>query len=309
MKKLAFVLTLFVFQFHLVSGQSETKIPTLNGHPFTGLGTMKSPYTNTSFFLELGLGETGVFTTEGVPVGDSTVFNLNGELLFVNLRFGYKQRVKKWISFFFNADYSARLGNSAESIYVSGVNTMITIEPGVSFSILEKEKFVLSGYVKLTNTESSIVDVSGFVEDLFAGKKYASLTRDVPALNGGGGLTGIYAIGPSIAFHVDGQLVYGETLERTPPELQYYIGSNVSLNFQKWLNLPITFTTGGYANTLTNVFSTQGNLTSSFLMKLTYTGSESFALSIESYNGRTPIENTNNRVQLRGVSFSSRFYF
>lgn len=309
MKILICSFLLLTFHCQMALCQTSTKNPTLAGHKHVSLGTMKSPFTNTTFFLDMGLGETGVFTTEGVPVGDSTIFNLDGELLFVNLRFGYKQRVKDWISFFVNADYSARLGNSVESIYVSGVNTIITIEPGVLFSIKQSEKFVLAGYFKLTNTESSIVDVSGYVEDLLEGKQYAKLTKDIPALNGGGGLTTMYSISPSIAFHADGQLVYGETLERTPPELQYFLGGNISLNFKKWLNVPITLVTGGYANTQTNVFSTQGNLTSSFLMKLSYTGSDSFVISIESYSGRTPIENTNKRVELNGFSFSSRFYF
>lgn len=309
MKQLTCTFLLLVLSLSGLLGQPQLTIPTVAGHKYIGLGTMKSPFTGTSATLELGLGETGVFTTEGVPVGDSSIFSLNGELLFVNLRFGYKQRVKNWISFFVHADYAARLGNSVESIYVSGVNTIITIEPGVLFTILEKEKLALSGYFKITNTESSIVDVSGFVEDLIKGKKYASLTKDVPALNGGGGLTAMYAFNSSIAFHFDGQMVYGETLERKPPELQYFIGSNVSVNFEKWFNVPLSLVTGGYANTLTNVFSTQGNLTSSFLFRLAYTGADNFTISIESYNGRTPIENTNQRVQLRGVSFSSKFYF
>lgn len=312
MKRSAFIFLILIGAVLIANGQpsiDHNKTPMLAGHKQVDLGSMKSPFTNTSFFLELGLGETGVFTTEGVPVGDSTVFSLNGELLFVNLRFGYKQQVKKWISFFVNVDYSARLGNSVESIYVSGVNTMITVETGTLFTLIQREKLALSGYLKLTNTSSSIVDVSGYVDDLIAGKKYASITKDIPALNGGGGLTAMYAIGPSIAFHADGQLVYGETLERTTPELQYFLGANVSVNFKKWFNVPITLVTGGYANTLTNVFSTQGNLTSSFLMRLSYTGSDNFNISIESYNGRTPIENTNNRVQLKGVCFTSRFYF
>lgn len=312
MKVLSLFLFLIVAQSHTIFGQSnkpEGETPSLEGHKYVGLGSMKSPFTNTSFYLNMGLGETGVFTTEGVPVGDSAIYSLNGELLFVNLNFGYRQRVKNWISFFVNADYSARLGNSVESIYVSGVNTIITVEPGVLFTIVEKEKLALSGYFKLTNTESSIVDVRGYVNDLIEGKQYASLTKDVPALNGGGGLTAMYAISPVIAFHVDGQLVYGETLKRTSPEFQYFLGGNVSLNFEPWIKVPITLVTGGYANTLTNVFSTQGNLTSSFLTRISYSGASNFVISLESYVGRTPIEDTNNRVELQGFSFSARFYF
>ncbi|MDW3209160.1 MAG: hypothetical protein R8N23_04795 [Reichenbachiella sp.] len=291
------------------STDTLSKIPTLNDHRFVSFEAMKSPYTNTSFFLELGLGESGIFTTDGVPVGDSTILNLNGELLFVNLRFGYTQKIKDWICFFVNLDYAGRIGNNAESIFISGVNTIITVEPGILFKIKQTKKLALSGYFKLTNTESSIVDVQQYLVDLINGKPYADLTRDVPALNGGGGMVASYAFGPSVALNMDGQVVYGETLERTDPSFQYYFGSNVSINFKKWINLPVSLIVGGYANTLTNIFSTEGDLTSSFTTKLAYTGSDSFVLAIESQSGRTPIEDTNTRVQLRGMSFAAKFYF
>lgn len=310
-KHIGFFFLYLIGSFHTYSQSKDSlsKIPTLNGHQYINFEGMKSPYTNTAFFLELGLGESGVFTTDGVPVGDSTIFNLNGELLFVNLRFGYTQRVKDWICFFVNMDYSGRIGNNAESIFISGVNTIITIEPGILFRIRHTEKLALSGYFKLTNTESSIVDVQQYLIDLLNGRPYADLTRDIPALNGGGGLVASYAFGPSIGLNVDGQLVYGETLERTKPTLQYFFGSNVSINFEKWINLPISLVLGGYANTLTNIFSTEGDLTSSFTTKIAYTGSDSFVLALESQSGRTPIENTNRRVQLRALSFTAKFYF
>ncbi|WP_420582842.1 hypothetical protein [Reichenbachiella sp.] len=310
-KSIGLLLVCIVGSFQSLSQPSNStlKIPTLNDHLYVNFEGMKSPYTNTSFFLELGLGESGVFSTDGVPVGDSTIFNLNGELLFVNLRFGYTQQIKKWICFFVNANYSARTGNNAESLFISGVNTLISIEPGILFKIKHTKKLSLSGYFKLTNTESSIVDIQRYFSDLIKGNPYADITRDVPALNGGGGLVASYAIGPSLAFNFDGQLVYGETLKRESPSMQYFVSSNVSLNFKKWINLPITFIVGGYANTLTNVFSTEGSLTSSFMTKLAYTGSDSFILSIETQSGRTPIEETNNRVQLKAISFAAKFYF
>ncbi|MEP2026528.1 MAG: hypothetical protein ABJH98_14155 [Reichenbachiella sp.] len=305
---LFFYLGLVLHSFSQIE-QKQGKIPMLNNNIYANFEGMKSPFTNTSFFLELGLGESGVFTTDGVPAGDSTIFNLSGELLFVNLKFGYTQKVKDWICFFVNANYSARIGNNAQSIFISGVNTIITVEPGVLFKIKHTKKFALSGYFKLTNTESSIVDVNQYFADLIASKPYADLTRDVPALNGGGGLTASYAIGPSIAFHADAQLAYGETLERSDPSWQYYTAANISLNFKKWINLPVSVVLGGYANTLTNVFSTQGKLTSSFNARIAYTGSDSFVLAIESQSGRTPIEETNTRVQLKALSFAAKFYF
>lgn len=289
--------------------ESSIKTPRLGGHKYSNFESMKSPFITTNFFFEMGMGESGIFTTEGVPVGDTTRLSLSGEILFVELKGGYQQRVKDWISFFVNIDYAARLGNSVESIYVSGVNTIITVEPGIIFKIKKTEKTAFSGYVKLTNTQSSIVDIQGYVNDVIAGKPYASVTKDVPALNGGGGLILSHAFSPSFGFNFDGQLVYGETLKRENPEFQYYVGTNVSFNFDHLLKVPLSLIVGGYANTLTNAFSTQGNLTSTFSVKLAYTGSESFSIGLETYQGQTPIEDTNQRVQLNGFSFVSRFYF
>ncbi|UXX79618.1 hypothetical protein N7E81_00645 [Reichenbachiella carrageenanivorans] len=289
--------------------EQTTKAPSLNSHKYVNFESMKSPFITTNFFLELGMGESGLFTTQGVPVGDTTRLNLSGEILFVELKGGYQQRVKDWISFFVNIDYAARLGNSVESLYVSGVNTILTVEPGIVFKALKTEKTALSGYVKLTNTQSSIVDIQEYLNDLIVGKKYASITKDVPALNGGGGIVLLHAFSPSFGFNFDGQLVYGETLKRDNPKFQYYIGSNISFNLDHLLKIPVSLIVGGYANTLTNAFSTQGSLTSTFSIKVAYTGSDNFTIGIETYRGQTPIEDTNQRVQLNGFSFVSRFYF
>jgi hypothetical protein len=289
--------------------EEKIKVKTLDNHQVSSFQYMESSFLNSTLHFELGLGESGVFTSDGLPVGDTTVLKLNSALSFIGLRFGYQQKIKEWIAFYINTDYGARLGTGLESVVTQGVNTILVADVGVKFKLLHNKRDALSGYIKMINTQATIIDVKRYVWELINNQKYARVKRDVPALGFGGGLAYTHVFSPLIGVNLDGRLVYGETLVRGQSEWLYFFGANLDLDFKNSFNVPISLVLGGYANTLLNAFSLEGQLTSTFTARVLYTGSRDFTFGIEFYNGQTPIENTSKRVKVEGFSFTSQFYF
>lgn len=294
----------------LFAQEVETKkVPYLNGHVVNTLESMRSPFIRTNFNFNMGLANSSVFVTESVAVGDSTLVNLDNSLLYVGLNMNYAQRVKDWASFFVRLDYSARLGTGVESILTQGINSITTTEMGVKFRLSSGPKHRLSMYYSLTNTIASYINVADYINDIINDNPTPSVTSKTPSLVSGGGLSFSYAPNNWFAFNTDGKLAYGETLERSHPKLQYFTGGNLDFYFGELIHLPVSLVLGGTVNTLVNTFSTQGDVTTNLYFKLAYSGSDAFFISLSTYYGRTPIENRNRHVGVRGVQFTTSLFF
>lgn len=308
MRKTIQTLLICLLTFHL-QAQNDKKVPNLSGHIFNNLETMQSPFINTRFDLNMGIANTGIFSSESLQLGDTTLGNLKNQLLYVGLNVNYSQKVKNWASFFLRFDYSARLGTAVQSLVTQGISSIITTETGVKFRVSHSSKHQLAMYYSLTNYQASIVDVAAYVDDLIANEEDPHVTRKVPALVSGAGLTFVHTPAHWVGFHGDLKLAYGETLERGESKWQYFAGASLDFYFGKLINLPLSLIVGGTTNTQVNTFSVQGDVTSNGYIKLSYSGSDSFFLSLSTYTGRTPIEKSDRHVGVQGFQFTTSLFF
>lgn len=287
----------------------EVVFPTLNGHKVVSLSNARSPFHQSQLYLNLELGNSAVFSSTGVDLGDTTIFQLTNELLYTRLGLGYQQRIKDWISFYARLDFGARLGTDAGSLLIEGVNTIESIEVGISFRISEGEKHAISGYLKTHNVKAEIIDVRQFISDIIDENTKASIQKSVPALNVGMGAVASFAPYKFLGLNFNGQISYGETLQRGTSAFLYEAGGSVDLMLNDWINVPLSLVVGGSLNTIPNIFSIDGDLTSNFQVKLAYNKSDDFVLSIETYGGQSPIANSTRRIDINGFIINSIFYF
>lgn len=283
--------------------------PMLNGHKFQTFQDMRTPFIRTNFAINFGIGETNKFGVDGIPIGDSTLIKFNNELLFLGFGLTYNQKIKNWAAFYLRFDYSARVGAGVSSILTQGINTITSVESGVNFLVSKSKFHQLSFHLSMTNINAQVVDVTQYVKDLIDGDQTANVTKKVPSLLSGGGV--VLAIAPNslIGFNFDSKIVYGETLVRGASELQYYLAGNIDLDLEELITIPLSVTIGGSTNTIVNAFSIQGDHTTTFNLKLAYSGSDAFLIGIELFKGVTPINNTTRHIGVNGFSFNCNMFF
>ncbi|MCV9387545.1 hypothetical protein [Reichenbachiella ulvae] len=258
MKKLSFLISPLLFTAFFIQAQQLPKVPELNGHVFNSIEAMRSPFIRTQFGLNMSMANTSVFNSQSVEVGDTTLFSLRNELLYVGLSLRYSQRVKDWANFFMRLNYSARLGTGAQSILTQGISSITSTETGVKFKLSSGKKHQLAMYYSLTNTQASIVDVTAYVNDLIDGADDPSVTQKIPSLISGGGLTFSYAPSHWLGINTDMKMAYGETLKRGESKWQYFYALNMDFYFEELIGFPISLVIGGSTNTQVNTFSIHG---------------------------------------------------
>jgi hypothetical protein len=288
---------------------TQKKVQELNGHIFNSLDDIQSPFMSTQFELNMGIANTSVFNGKSVAIGDTSLFNIRNELLYVGLSLNYSQKIKEWANFFVRLKYAARSGTGPESIVTQGISSIITRETGVKFRLSKGEKHQLAMYFSLNNTEANLVDLTGYVDDLLNGANDPSVTQKVPALISSGGLALAIAPHPWLGLQLDGKLGYGETLERGENKWQYFVSGSVDFYLHPLISLPVSVTIGGSSNTQINTFSLQGDITDTGYFKIAYSGSDSFLIGLSLYAGRTPIEKSDKHVGVQGANFSTVLYF
>ena len=303
------VLTVFGFEGTCQKKLDSLRFPSLNGQKMITLSSMRSAFNNSQAYVNLELGYSSIYSTPGISIGDSLLTQLTNELLYTRLSFVYQQRIKDWVSFYTRMEYGARVGTGVEAVLTEGINTIISSEFGVNFKISEGQKHRLSGYLKLNNAEVEFVNVRKFIVDIIEDNPYAAVKQKVPVLNAGGGIAFSSIPFPFLAWHLDSHIGYGETLERGADSFLYFIASNFDLKTDDWLNIPLSIGFGGSVSNNVGIYSLEGTYTSTMNVKLNYTGSEDFAISLEGYSGRTPVALETFHVGVAGFQINCLFHF
>lgn len=289
--------------------QDDFKIPVLNGHRMLTLEESKAPFTNTNFGINLGFGSTADFSSLSFIIEDSVIASVDNQLSYLDLDIDYKHQIKDWIAMYFSFSFNMRLGEDVQTLVLSGFDRVVTSETGWIFKIRESRKDLLSGNIWIRNTQASYLDIPGFVRDMVAGKDYLTVSKDVPVFVSGFGLLYAHGFSKLIGLSVEGQLVYGETLVRGEEQFQYSIGGAIDFDLRHKIKAPISVAIGGKINTISDIFSRDSSLLSTFNAKISYVGSKDFNFGIEYYDGYTPVDNNNKRVRLTGAGFNVNLFF
>lgn len=293
----------------LMAQSEENNIPHLNGHYFLSNMNMPSAFINSHFGMNLGLASSEGFETLKIEIGDEEIIGLKGSLVFADLNFNYRQKIKDWIAFNARIGVTARIGTEVVSLLTQGVNTVSSFRLGWSVRILEREKYMLSGRFTVSNYGVSYINIREFVEDIVQDSTVTSISKSVPILNGGIGLQFAYAFNELFGFQAHVNALYGDSFERGATDFIYHIGGMFDINLATKTQVPLGFSFGYTASSLPDIVQVHGQSATNAVFKIAYTGSDHYDLGMEISRIRVPIEGVEGKVNSMGVFITSKYYF
>ena len=86
--------------------------PELAGHTFVPSTLLPDPFVDTYLSSVVGLGQAFDYGLVWPILGDDTLFTAEGELTWVTLDFGYRQRVTDWLALGGRLEAGARVGTN-----------------------------------------------------------------------------------------------------------------------------------------------------------------------------------------------------
>lgn len=302
-----------------ITNISERKItkPNLNGHNFINLSSIKSPFINTSFNLTMGGGQTVGFELPPVVIDSVTVINtVKGEVAFSSLNFEYQAKLRDWLAFWGNVQLNGRLGTKLRSVLAQGINLWTGYEFGWLFKLWNDKKNMLSGTVKLSNYNYSIIDLRGFVKKIIETGGISEdnqLFQSVPSLSVTGELRHSVAFNRSLGLTSFIEFGSGESIKRDEGTKGIFLlGIAADYDFLPKTNVPLGFSLGYFMNSRPNLSEDKLGNPQNIISKISYTGSTDMNAGIEiSFEWSKPQIFYTNGTSLKFVNLngSFRYYF
>jgi len=283
--------------------------PVLGPHRFSPISTLKHPFMKTFVRSTLGMGQANDVNLGTVVVGDDTLVNFQGDLLFLQLQFEYQGAVKDWLAARVEIDVLGRLGTDLEALVADGVRTSLGYEFGWLLRLAHTDRVLMVGDVFLTNQSFTTVDLQGFVDDILAGNP-ASLVRSSPAVRGGGGLRFGWGISRLFGLTAVSELAYGESPLQTQAN-QWTYGAGVTADFD--LNavtpVPLGISLGGRVDRYPRIGDNTKDALISSVLTIAYNGHRDFLIGIESRVERFKLAGSQATVFGQTVALTTQYFF
>ena len=306
-RKMLFIV-LAVFFSTTALGQTA-KMPGLGDHIFVPTEFAPSPFINTFFTTSLGIGSSVQRDFPAIDLGNGEIIGLDGSIVFLNLGFQYKQRLKEWIAFEAKVGINGRVGSDLLSLISQGFTTVNQLDLGWLIKIYRSDRFMISGTAGVSSASGNFVNLAGFVEDIIDGDTTAQLSRRINITNGGFGYRLAWTISPLLGFSSTGNLFYGETFEGGKLYYLSRLTATLDANLQSAYEVPIGFAYNIDFNGLPD-FVYVNNRTAVFHnFKFAYMGSGDFSLGLEASFGLLPVTGFEEKVRAANVSITSQYFF
>ncbi len=293
-----------------VSAQAETsKKITIGNHGFTPITYSPLPSTNTYINTLAGFGQTvNLFHYVTLPE-DLGIIGIKGEVTFVDVYFGYQQRIRDWLAAYIQLGLSARLGTEVHSILAQGINSVTNFQIGWHFKMLEGDKYALSAFLELQNNNGSFINVLGFIKDVINDHPDPKIKQSIPVLTVGSGLRFAYGFNEFIGMSATTDLSYGETYIRGKNGLAFTAGAGVDLDFYPRYSVPVGLIVHYNITSQPELVYVNGRAAHILKAKIAYTKARDFSLGLEYAIMKVPLSNAENDPIVYTFVLASRFYF
>ena len=314
------IVFLLLLEVSSVFGQTRRdeppKIPTLNGHRFLDNRLVFNSWSNSSFKLYVGYGDSQRLPLQSLDLGDTVLTTSNGSLAFATLGVNYEQRIKDWLSFYLSVGGTARVGLETRGLLTQGLNTYIGYQLGWKIKIWENERNRLAGRLGIYNYEANFINVLQYVLDVINNNPNASVSQDVPALQTFMGLMYAHSFGPLIGIQAEATLGIGDSFIRDDEstDVTYGLGIAADLNLYPKTKVPLGLSLGYSLNSTPEVNLESSSVTSIFSYQLAYTGTSDFIISLDFTSFKLPVVlgadlNKIGEVKTDNVTLNVTYYF
>ncbi len=315
MKREAWIIPLLWLLWLPAGAQTDTaacryKKPMLNDHPFHISDAARSPFIKTYLAGAIGMGSTGDMSLPGLQVGDKTILQFTGELLFLNGGLDYRQKVNDWLAFFVSYELVGRVGDDIDMMLVDGLNSLSGGDVGWLFRLYHNDKFLLSGTLFLQNMSGSFFDIVGYINDLLDSVPNPQATKNIPVMNGGLGLKGAWAPNQTFGLLFETNFLYGESFARGVKD--FFMGLTVSgdVDFNPRYKVPVGINFGyTYSSEPKNTLLEFDN-TNILHLRIAYTGSCDYNVGLQFSFFKYELANIEKRRPwVTNTSLGFRLYF
>ena len=271
-----------------VDAQEETTLelganaPVLGPHRFSPISTLKHPFMKTFVRTTLGMGQATDVDLGTVVVGNDTLVDFQGDLLFIQLQFEYQGAVKDWLAARVEIDVLGRLGTDVEALVADGVRTMVGYEFGWLLRLFRSDRVILVGDLFLTNQSFTTVDLQRFVDDILAGDP-AYLVRSSPSVRGGGGVRFGWGASRLFGLTAVSEFAFGES-PLVGEANQWTFGTGVTADFDLGAvtPVPLGISLGGRIDRYPRIGDNTDDALISTALTIAYNGHRDFLIGIES---------------------------
>ncbi len=277
---------------HAQSRRDEKpKIPTLKDHRFLDNRLIFNSWSNSSFSLFVGYGESTRLPLGEITIGDTTLSSSSGSLAFASLGLSYEQRIKEWLSFYLSLNGSARIGLERRGLLTQGLNTYVGYNLGWKIKIWDNERNRLTGRVGIFNYEANFINVLQYVIDVINNSPNPSVSRDVPALQTVLSVLYAHSFGSLVGVQAEGTIGIGDSFVRSDDntDVTYNLGVAADLNLYPKTKVPLGLSLSFALNSTPDVNLQASNVTPLFNYKLAYTGTSDFIISLDFTSFKLPV--------------------
>ncbi len=219
------------------------------GHRFIHNSVIPSPVIATFVRNSISIGQSSDLDVPVLQIGGEPIVGLEGDLLFAGMDFEYQHAVKSWIAARARFRLVARLGTELGSLLSSGVTASTGFELGWLLKVVRSERVMLSASLDVSNNNTTIVDILGFVQDVVDSTE-AELIRKTPSVRGGAGLRFAYGVSALFGITAAASGGYGESIDRRADnELFWRFGGSVDFDLREGTGVPIGLVLGGVFDT------------------------------------------------------------
>ena len=288
------------------------KMPHLGAHTFVPNTHARDPFIRTFVRNTLSFGKAIDLTVPVAVIEGDTVVGLRGDLIVVALEFEYQQAIKSWLAARGRLEILGRLGTGVQSLLSQGITAATSFELGWLIKLHRSERTMLSASLDLINNSYTLINVQNFIEDIIdpIPGQPASLTHNVPAVWGGGGLRFAWGISSLFGGTIDGRLGYGESIAREEgSDWLYDIGLAVDADLRAKTSVPIGLVLGYSIGSLSANGNNAADATHEALLRIAYNGRDDFLLSLDIAWGIVPVIGLDDTVNFISSSINLRYYF
>jgi len=289
--------------------------PELAGHTFVPSTLLPDPFIQTYLSTVVGLGQAFDYGLAWPILSDDTLFVADGELTWVSLGFGYRQRVTDWLALGGRMEAGARVGTNAASAVSDGVSVATGIQFGGVARLARSRSLVLSGYLDVAHSNLTLLNILGFAEELIdsvttgGSLDSLSISFNYSAWRAHGGLRVAYAPTKLLGLGAMADMAVGEeflTLEDSYVDLD--LGASVDLNFHSAGYFPLGVVLGYRFSTYAETSEASTSNNHGAVLGVSYMGHDDFSVGLEAYGGRIPLRD-GDIIKVAILGIRMRYYF
>jgi hypothetical protein len=297
-----------------ITAQDQTpalslKRPELGGHAFPSLLGLRSSFINTSLMASMGFGNTSSVKIKGIMIDDYEILSFEGKMLFYDMKVQYQQRFTPWLALHFSFVAAGRVGTDMSTIMADGVNTLSGGSIGWLVRFLRTDRLNLSANVSVNRLTGNFINVTDYFSDLINNVPDPQITRKIPAMAVGAGLSGAYAFNPMFGLQFSAEYAFGESFERKKNEGYFFTAIAADADFNPRHRVPIGLAVSYTLSSAPEIVLSDGGLSNMAMVGASYTGSEEFELGLQYTYYNVDIQSAKDNLFVGKIMLLMKFYF